>query len=1091
MTTQIHLGPGDNIARDKYETIIRSIQARDLKTVVDSILRDICYRDFSIALDKIDILSNIDSLDNEVKSLLSALKLKVELCKGSNKTDKEELLRLYRSESLSIDVHDVVTSILIDFESRADTSIAKERYNSIDTDNMYIKEVFFEHLASIEEIQDNFENTIKGNFLEQELSGLVRGALRNQQFDLAVEINQFLNKTFPSKNSKALLFYCKSCLIVTENQHDHFFTLSKRVKEDIDELITQLPNCVKACDRRYIPSLINLLNITFFLDKRLIELGKACIEKIRNIDECCADTLLNISFDFPAFKSPIDLTSSSIDLAGFINLHHAIEHELVELIEVKTWIDNGVDIKTGDSYINSFVDLQLSALVCSSNDKQNVLSLENKAKKFIVLDKARFLKFEPFTIISLCNKFIELNLPINAVEYLSQFIPDKPWVSPIFECYINALIAGEKYELFLSKIKHLSPEDKTFIVWLREAQLYELTGEYGLSIEAARGAIKIVPDSPYAWRLLLNSSRLKGESVEALRELVFGMPKELFLIYHESKLPLVNEISTYIDSNMAEKILIDWFVQNPELLAIPLSQIHLNSILDDTKDTRNPYVPKHCGDGVIYTDGFETYSHILVSGVTSKHGALVDVESPKGKILQNLEIGETGYIPIVGDVTLIERQSPYIAAFRLAIELRNKGNDGTDVFKLLTIPDDEDNFVPFLEKFLKGFSKVEESKDLTLNNPKIPLVMRSHYTDPGNPVEGAINHLTLENSTQYMNLFNNGEGNPKKVIIDIHTAVYFSLLGLVSSLKNMSLEIILSQQTKSSLELWIKDTVRKDYLTLGLNEQGIQRRTSEDIKKDALEFIEELQELIEYSQIEDLKPSNTPDEFIKMRDVINQSVYSTLQLSVANNIPLLCIDHAICTLFHHLEHPVVNIYSMLISLQHNTSLEIKKKGIQLSLLRGTPVPILYGDIIELSCSTDDLDVYCVAKFIEKYGTPNESPEISSLFLLETAGRITVNAFIDGGILRGGRTKDPTYHGYAEYVFNICCRTAIKELAGLNAEQRLALFISSLLKKFGKSRNYSLLISRLASSFAKGHFLDIEEVNRSFKGYYFTQSAAET
>lgn len=1079
MTTQTHLGPGDNIAGSKYETIIHSIQARDLKTVVDNIMGDICYRDFSVALDKLDILSNIDSLDSEVRSLLNVLKLKVELSKGSKATDKNKILSLYRSNSLSIDTHDVVTSILIDCESRTDTSMARERYDSLDTNNIYIKEVFFEHLASIEEIQEYFENITKIDLLEQELSGLVRGALRNQQFDLAVEISQFLNKTFPSKNSKAFLFYCQSCCIVTKNRHAHFLTLNKQAKEDIDELIIQLPNCFEDYDPRYIPSLINLLNITFFLDRKLIELGKKSIEKIRDIDQYCAETLLKMSSDILLPQSNFDLTSSSIDLDEFMNLQHAIEHELVELITVKTWIDNGGNINTGDSYINSFVNLQLSALVCSSDDKQRVLSLESKAKKFIVLDKVKFLMLNPFAIIKLCDKFIAVNLPINAVEYLSHFIPDEPWVSPIFECYINALIASEKYELFLSKIKHLSHEDKTFIIWLREAQFYEITGEYGLSIEAARNAIKIAPTNPYAWNLFLNSSRLDGAPIEALKRLVFEMPEELFLTYHESKLPLVNEISTYIDSNMAEKILIDWFVKNPEFLAIPVSQMHLNSILGDPKDTKNPYIPKHCGDGVIYTDGFETFNHILVSGITSKHGSLLNVESPKGKILQKLEIGETGSIPIIGDVTLLERLSPYVAAFRLANELRNKGNDGSDVFKLMTIPSNEEDFIPYLEKMLKTFSQGEETQGLVLSNPKIPLVMRSHYTDPSNPVKGAVNHLTLDNSTQYMSLFNDGEDNPDKVIIDIHTAVYFALIGLVANLKNLSFEIIISQHTKLVLERWIKDTLRDNYLTLDLTEHGIQRRTSEDIKRDSLVFIEELKELVEYSKIEALKPSDTPDEFIKMRDVIHQSVYTTLQLSVANNIPLLCIDHTMCSLAHHLGHRVVNIYSVLIELLNNSSLETKKKGIYLSLLSGTPIPIIYADIIELSYSSDNLDVYCVAKFIEKHGIPNASPEIASKFLLEIAGPITTQAFIDGGILRGGRSKDPTYDGYVEYAFNIFCRAAIKESVGETAEQRLAFFISSILSKFGKSRDYSLLILSLTSNFARGHFLDIKEVNRSF------------
>jgi len=1080
MTTQIHKGSGDNVAGNKYENIIHSIQVRDLKTVVDDIMCDVCYRQFSIAIEKLNTLKSIDSLDNDVKSLLSVIELKIELIKDSVLSDKKELLGLLRSQNLTDDVRDVVISILIDFESRTDVDVAMTRYASSDANNAYIKEVFFERLASKEEIHEQFESSTKNDLLDQELAGLIRGSLRIEEFRLAVEISHFLNNSFPSSNSKALLAYSQSCFILIQNQSHHYFTLNKQVKDDIDELVTQLTDCFKISDLRFIPTLINLLNITFFVDRRLIEIGQKHVDKIREIDDNCADTLQRITSISSTPTDGFELTSNPIDLDGLMNLHYAIDGGLVQLSSINSWLDSGCDIQTGDAYINTFAELQLRTIVCSNDDKQGVLSLEDKAKEFIELDKVKFLRLNPFAIITLCDKFIELDLSLTAVEYLSHFIPDESWISPLFECYLSALISCEKYQLFLAKINHLSSEDKSFMVWIREAQIYERTGEYQLSVEACRSAIQIAPNNAYAWNLLLYASRMDGKSVELLKDIIFEIPEKVFLSYHESKVPLVNEIATYIDLNIANRILVDWFVQDPDVVAYPISQIHFNSLINRPEVTTNPYTPNHCGYGVKYTDGFTTFSHILVTGVDASHASLLDVESPKGKILLSLQVGDTIDDPTVGEITLLERLPPYVAAFHLAIELRNKSNDGTDAFHLFNVPANDDDIVPFLEKVLKKFSKGEEAQNLALNNPDIPLVVRSHCTDPNSPVKGAFNHLILDNSTQHMRLFNNGEDNPDKVIIDIHTAIYFALTGLVPNLKKSSLEIIVSLQTKLALELWIKDTLREDYLTLNLTELGIQRRTSEDIKRDFLEFIEELQELVEYSKVEALKPSDTPDEFIKIRDIVNSTVYSTFQLSVANNISLVCIDHFMCTLAHHAGHPVTNIYSMVMKLLNTASLDEKKKGIQLNLLRGTPVPILYNDIVELSRSTDNIDVYCVAKFIQKYGVPSESPEMSLNFLVSIVGQVTCVAYIDGGILKGGRCSNPTYDGYAEHVFNSCCETAIKVVFGKTAELRFALFLSNLLSKFGASRNYILLIFRLASTFANGHFLDIKEINRALE-----------
>jgi hypothetical protein len=1089
MTTQIHKGPGDNVAGDKYENIIHSVQTKDLKSVVDEIMRDICYRDMSIAIEKLNIINSIESIDSDVKSLLSVIQLKIELTKGIVSSDRNVLLALIRSKNLSVYVHDVVNSILIDCESRTDVDVAKARYESSDKNNAYIKEVFFERLASKKEIHEQFKSSTKNNLLDQELAGLIRGALRAGEFELAVGISHFLNTTFPSTNSKALLFYSECCFIVTQNNNHHYFALKKQVKENIDRLIIQLPNAFRDGDPRYIPSLIILLDITFFIESKLIRLGTECIEKISDQNEEVADRLRDLSSisPTPIPKARFDLTSNSLNLVDFMKLNFAIEHDLVQLSAVNTWLDNGGDIQIGDAYFNSFAELQLRAMVCCTNDKQGILSLKDKAKAFIELDQVKLLTLNPLAIITLCDKFIELNLSLNAVEYLSHFVPDESWISPLFECYLSALIACEKYALFLKKIEHLSPKEKSFMVWIREAQLYERIGEYELSVKASRAAIQIAPTNPYAWNLLLYASRKDGKPIEFLKEIIFEIPEEVFLSYHESKSPLISEIATYIDLNIADRILVDWFVQDPDAVAFSVSQIHFNSLINRPKVTTNPYTPNHCGEGVKYTDGFTTFSHILVKGVNPSHASLLDVESPKGKILQSLQVGDTIDDPIVGEITLLERLPPYVAAFRLAIELRNKSNNGTDAFHLINMPTNEDEMIPFLERFLKRFSKGEKAQEQWLNNPNIPLVMRSHFTDPSSPVKGAVKHLTLDSSTQHMSLFNNGEENPSNVIIDIHTAVYFALVGLVPNLIKSSLEIIVSQQTKLVLEQWITDTLREDYLTLGLTEQGIQRRTSEDIKRDSLEFIEELQKLVEYSKVQVLKASDTPDDFIKVRNVIDETVYSTLQLSVANNIPLLCIDHVMCILSHHSEHPVANMYSILIELLNNSSLEVKKKGIQLNLLRGTPIPILYHDIAQLSLSKDNIDVYCVGKFIEKYGVPNESFEVKLQFLTEIVGKVTVNAFIDGEILNGVRYQNPKYDGYADYVFNLGCRVAIKSVYGETAEQRFALFISSLLHQFGASRVYSLLISNLASTFARGHFLDIQEINRTFEEHYFSRS----
>ncbi|WP_237734015.1 PIN domain-containing protein [Serratia fonticola] len=1074
MVYQQHSGLGDNVLGDKYENIIRSIQSRDLSSVIDSIMHDIRYRNLSIAREKLDCLTDISSLETDVCLLLQALSVKLELVEGSKPSSKNGLLKLLQYQNLPNDVKEVVTSILIDFESRTSEELARKRYATSTTDSSYLKEVFFERLASKEELGKSYNSATAYDLSEQEVTGLVRGALRVQDFALAFELARLLDEYFSSSNSRILLLYTESCLLVARNQHNHYVSLSKQEKANADRLIIQLLADIEdKHDNRHVATLTNLLNVTCFLDSRLYGLGQLHIEKIREIDSISAEIIEQFSTGMKTLKTKFELVSDTLDLEQFAHLDFAFEYNLIKVRDVKKWVDKGGAVHTGDNYINSFLDLYLRASVCSVDDQIEVQRLDARAKIFLEQDSTKFIRINPYKIVELCNKFISLNLPLNAVKYLNPFLSDDAWVSPVFECYLNALFASEKFDLFLSKIKHLEPEDKTKPVYLLEAQVYERLNEYDLSIKSTRSAIGIASNNPYAWRLLLHVSRSKGLSIDELKEIVFEIPEAIFSTYDDSKVALVNEIAIYIDTNLAERVLVDWFAQNPAKVAKPLTQIHFNSLANRSKVHCNPYVPIHCEDGVTYSDGFETFTRILVRDVEASHPCLLDLESPLGQVLVDMQQGDKS-----GNITMLERLPPYVAAFRLAAEIRNKGNDGTDAFKKFSLPANEEEYIPYFKSVLEHYSSKEIKRDDVLLDPNIPLAMRGKFTDPTDPVRAAITHLTSNTSTQYLGLFNLGEESPRKVIIDVYTAVYFSLMGFASTIVRMNLELIVCQYTKKVLESWVENILREDYMSMGVSGKGLYRITSEDIRRDSLGLIQGLQTLLEHVTLEALKPVDTPEVLVKVRNVVDETVYSTFQLSVANDIPLLCIDHLMCELAFRSGCPAANMNSFVTKVLNSLSLQERKKSIQLHLSSGTPVPILYSDILELSGSPESSDTYLVFKFMEKYGKTIAATGSPLSFLTGIVRNVTAIAYIDGAILAGGRTHNPGYDGYAEHVFNYCCRSAMVTLDAESSEQKFAMLIYNVIDTPRRVRKYVELILLLASEFTAGHFLDFDACNES-------------
>ena len=636
---------------------------------------------------------------------------------------------------------------------------------------------------------------------------------------------------------------------------------------------------------------------------------------------------------------------------------------------------------------------------------------------------------------------------------------------------MSALLEAEKFKLFLERTEHLGEKDKTFSVCIKESQVYERLGNYKYAIQSARVAISISQTSPYAWQMLLHASRLRGLGQDDLKNIALEIPNEIFERYHESKIGLINEIALHVDAHISERVLVDWFVQNPNQVATPLTQIHTNTLLVRSEVGDNPYIPSNCGDGITYNDGFNTFTKILVRNLDIKHPDLLDINSPMGALLENAKEGEK-----VDGIEILERLSPYVAAFRLAASLRSISNDGTDAFRQFTLPSNSSEWIPYFENILRRYSSGGKPLDNAINNPKLPLLIRGKYTNKYDPIQGALSHLTSQSPAQYIGLFCNGEESPNKVVIDIYTAVYLSLMGFSANLGKLGIEVVLTQYTAKAIEAWLKSVLRDDYMSMGLSDGGLYKITDEDVRNDKSGLVEGLQSILEYANVETLKPADTPETLVRIKDMLDETVYSAFQLSYANNVPLLCIDNMLCGLLYRSGCPTANMNIMVSKLLKSLTIHERTKSIRLNLLADTPVPIFYSDIVELSKSYEYSDVFLVLKFLEKYEETIGTADSPSLFLSDIARNVTAIAYVDGGIWESLSSGNPKYDGYAEHIFNICCRLALKVGVNGTAEQKLAAHIFSVMYTPRRIPQYLKLISLLSSNFATGHFLDIDACN---------------
>lgn len=1081
MVHQKHSGPGDNVL-NKYESIIRSIKAGDLLIVAASIMQDICYRDPNKAHEKLNVLNGIGALEVEVQLLLKALMIKVELVNTSDLPSKNDLLKLLNSDGLPNDICDVVTSILIDLESRSSTDLARLRYTDLSFEGVYCKEVFYEFLASEKELKDAYQNAKVYNFSEQELTGLVRGALRVEDFKFAFELAKCLHEYFLSSNSAALLLYTKTCFLCISNQQKHYVSISYKKKCDINKTIDQIleEKANKFNDPRYIASLANLLNVTDFSNSRLFKLGKTHLNKIRNISLESANNIEKILRGEAGSEESFKFTSDKLDIEQFILLDKELKNSSIKVGTLKKWLSNEGGIITKYEYFNSFCSLYLNAWACSDKPKE-VDALEKQSKQFLDIHAKSILNISSNIVTCLCEKLIAHDLSIQAIKYLEPFLPKEAWVSPVLHCYIDALFYSEKFDLLLSKVSHLNKEDKTAHIYLREAMVYERLSDFSSSIIAIRSLIEIQPYMPYAWQLLLHVSREHGASQEQLSGIVFEIPETIFSSYHESCVPLVNEIAIYTDLKFADRVLVDWFAQNPDQSAIALTQVHFNSFRNRPEANTNSYEPLYCCDGVKYSDGFDTFSRLLVRDISTDHSLLLDIESPLGKKLNAMKEGE-----MLDEITLIERLPPFVAAFRYASAIRHKGNDGTDAFKIFTLPSSKEDYIPYLENILRRYSPSENRSNEILSNPNLTFMMKAHYTNGDNLLRGAVMSLCSCETNKYLKLFNRGEKKCKSVILDVYTAVYLSLMGFVPSFIKLDIKIVLCRETKKAIESWIEDVSRDNYMTMGVSERGLYRVTSEDFQRDSYDLIEGLKVLLVNSRVESLKPSDTPEFLTRLKSFVDETVYSTFQLSFANEIPLLCIDYLMAGAAYESGLAVVDMDIIVKKSIDTMSLKDKKKGIEYNLYLGTPCPIYYNDIIMLSCSSELDENRLVSKFLDKYGDQIISGDSPLNFLARISTNIALTAYLSGEIAHEGITS-PKYHGYAVKVFNSCCRLAMNVSFGHTSEQRLAIFFCGVIYYANQSQPLVKFASYLLSEFFFGHFLDIKVFQQELDKFLNTKN----
>ncbi|WP_351089673.1 hypothetical protein [Shewanella sp. S1-49-MNA-CIBAN-0167] len=1082
-------------------TLLRDMSVRSqgiapdqLELASESLLHDIRNRELEQASKKITVLKSLGSLTNDSAAFLTTLETKLAIFNKGKRQQKSTLLSLLRNLKPETYAYDLVISILIHLEAEQSPTTARQFYLDANHCNLNVQESFYETLATIEEISSAFESSKKHYLTEQELTGMVRGAYRQKDYQLALQIASLLNEQYPSQNSLVLVNLVDSCRILTQFNGIHFIWLDEPDKERVMSIVkyltsAMLPNSNEV-DKRHLAILMHLLQLTSNCVNQLLVMTK---EHLSLLEEISPEFHGLISADLEYEKNHIVgevflPAENKLDETKCYKLIQALSSGKIMLREVSVWFERGGLIRTSKDYLDEYFELYFRTKLCDPKDRMLTEQIRQDVLTFLEENNEEYRQINPFILFELSEALQLLSLPVSAAKIIEPLLPPKPWLSPIYISYLNALMASEKYQDLKFRLDAIHDASKPLELWHMQACLNQRIGNLSDALTAAKRALELDSTFAYSWFLRLAIARALGVSLAERKQIVFGIPEAVFRQYGIEKQLLVDEIAMFINPYLAERIMVDWFVQSPIEVAIPLTSLHFNAIqLQHNQTETNPFTPELCGDGVVYTDGFNEQKRLLVNTDSpSKYPDLLSTQSGLGLVLKDLQVGESVEYQQF-EYTLLGRMGPYTAAFQLALDIRIKNNDGTDPIWPIKMPENPAEILATLERFTQRFDKHKPSEDV-LSSSKIPLMMKGHRLHSSDPVKGALAALTNPTICENTGLFNQGV-EVNKVIIDIYTAVYFALIGVGEVFAASEIEFVLTQESKATLKGWLHQHSREDYLTLNFNSVGGKLCSSEDLKRDAGVFISNLEQVLEACSTEHLAVADTPETLVSIKDAFDFSVYTTLQMSIGNNIPLLSVDQHVSGLASALGTNACNMYKVTMSLINAISKTKRKQTIVLNLFAGTPCPILYDDVAWLCLSNSQDDIKLVAKFLRKYGVKGHIRESNQTlkFITDIAGIVTAREFEGGHLFGGSFVSNGTNLRYTDHVFYHCCQIAIQELDGKTAEHRLALFCVYLIRKYARSRyhhkqseRYASRITQLMRGFAQGHFLDEVELINAFK-----------
>jgi len=1064
-------GLGHNVTAAEYskvdlgDIIITSLSSTDLVACTKQLLKVITHRDWSTAKTYLKTLNSVGSLDDECKALLKALE-----CKFNLALEKEasfdlnhfiDLLRSPRSDSV---IKDVVESIYIHYLSISSKKEAKERYKISQYKGSFTEEVFFEKLASKEDLTVKIARGLS-DFYEYELCSLVRCALRCGEFNQAVELSKVLNVNFPCSNSKILLALSKSHLLNRTLNGIHFWLIHREHIKDLEEQISHSLDLKNSYDDfRTIHVAAILLVTTHFQASKLIDI---CLENIDEAKRVIPDiynilpTVTKVTDSSVSVKQRLKQDDFQMSEQDFSQVSIAVDRGIIQNREVRKWLDKGGDVRVTDESARAFIKLSLNAIACDCSDNTQKAKLSSETETLLEEHSARLIMFNIVAIHQLCENLKRAELPLLVVKIIEPLLPEFPWCSPILDTYSEALLHSDQLNKLDDLLEKIEPNDESFRVMAVKIERAIITQDYTKALEFSEQATARFPKSCYYWSILLRVLYLADALSSKLVLTISQIPDEILSQYSEEGVRLLHFIAK-VNLPLAESFILEWFINDPVGMAVNVTNLHFNNLDYRESPTEENYPSDRCTLAIVYSSGKRHYTKLLVDSCDHTE-YLLDINSPLGELLDSTDVGNEFELGMAS-YKVIEKLPPIVGAFRISMNIRDAINPGTDCFYTLTLEDDN---VEDILNHIDSISKQKQLLDAQIDGKTIPLLMKLKQTHKNNLMRGALLYLHDNESNSNFDLYSQGEVVRESVVLDVISLAYLSITGFCHGLIRTNVILYITRETKEVVFNWLEQISRADYLSIAKVDDDFVKMTANDIAKD--EVSNNLRFLFDHCIVISPQSIDMPEMITKVRDTLDISHYSTLKASISNSIPVLCLDSMFCSLYDQLSIPLANVKQLITDAMNATEL-IERRNVECHIHYGLATPIMYQDLVEL-CRQNEKGQYLAAQILKMY--PNNYPSVKTALwvLTECCLKSICTTCIN---LKGNFSLSEWR--FTKHIVYAACQASMQCLKGDSCEQRLTVLIFAVLEKLSATVIAKNLALQLFRQFVQGHFLCAEKID---------------